>query len=451
MSQQAPPASWGNLFQPKQQRSALCWRNEPLPKTKRNTSMLPFGQGRSYGDSCINDGHQLIETRWLNKLIHFDHDRGILSCEAGITLKEILDFIVPRGWFLPVTPGTQYVSVGGAIANDVHGKNHHHYGTFGRHITQFKLLRSTGERLICSPNDNTSLYQATIGGLGLTGFITQATIQCRPIESPFLMVETTKYNGLKEFFQLSHSYATRKDTANSKEYTVSWVDSLAHGGSLGRGHFITANHTEQPDDQDHSPQNGDKATTQHGLLVPFNFPSFCLNSLSVKLFNFTYYHRQRERFQQTVSHYQPFFYPLDGLQHWNRLYGTRGFYQYQCVIPKENQAALTEIMQTIANSGQASFLTVLKEFGDIDSPGMLSFPVSGYTYALDFPNRGEATLQLLETLDKITLAAKGRVYPAKDARMSAQAFTTYFGDQLERFIPHIDPAFSSTFWRRVQP
>ncbi|MBA3532279.1 MAG: FAD-binding oxidoreductase, partial [Ardenticatenales bacterium] len=346
-----------------------------------------------------------------------------------------LEVIVPRGWFLPVTPGTKYVSVAGAIANDVHGKNHHRAGTFGCHVTQFELLRSNGEQLLCSPTQNVELFRATIGGLGLTGLILWAEFTLKPIAGPLIEMERIRLPSLDAFFEVSGRSDQRY------EYTVAWIDCLACGESLGRGIFMRGNHKESGE------------TGRSGLpmtpTIPFDFPTFVLNHTTVKVFNTLYYRAQWQERIKSQVHYEPFFYPLDIVNNWNRIYGKRGFMQYQCVVPHdEGHAAIREIMRRIARSGSASFLAVLKEFGEVPSPGILSFPRPGVTLALDFPHHGAPTLALFDELDELVREAGGAVYPAKDARMSAANFQAYF-PQWQDFARYVDPHFSSSFWRRV--
>ena len=425
--------SWGRYNDVEVKIQSLAWRNQNLPISEEK--QLPYGNGRSYGDSCLNDQGSLIDGKKLNRFISFDRQNGLLKVEAGVMLSDILALTVPNGWFLPATPGTKFVTVGGAIANDVHGKNHHVTGTFGCNITQFELLRSDNQRLLCSPTENKDYFAASIGGLGLTGMITWAELKLKRIQSPYIDCESIKYKSLSEFMSLSEESATQY------EYTVAWVDCLATGDQLGKGHFIRGNHTgsiitgKQP------------SPSQSNLSVPFSFPNGILNGLTVNMFNTLYFNRQFARTKEFVSHYDPFFYPLDSILDWNRIYGSKGFFQYQCVVPKNDQA-MREIMHSIADAKMGSFLTVLKEFGDVESPGMLSFPRKGMTFALDFPNQGPRTLALLERLDDIVKEAKGAVYPAKDARMSAESFQQYYPNW-KAFSEYIDPHFSSSFWRRV--
>ncbi len=432
--------SWGRYpnVEPEQV-VPLFWRNELPQLSNFATSVLPYGYGRSYGDSCLNEGGVSLDASYLRRFISFDEEQGLLRCEAGVSLADILAEFVPRGWFLPVTPGTKFVSVGGAIANDVHGKNHHKAGTFGCHVTQFELLRSNGELLLCSPGENSALFRATIGGFGLTGLITWAEFRLKPIRSPYINVDHIRYDLLAEFMDIAA--ASDKDF----EYTVAWCDCLKSGKHQGRGIFIRGNHEDSPD-YAHKP-----LPKNLPLLVPFDLPSFTLNSLTVRAFNEVIYHMQREKHVHKVESYNPFFYPLDSVLNWNRIYGKRGFFQYQCVVPFDNgYEVMKEILDRIGRAKEGSFLVVLKEFGNIASPGMLSFPCPGLTLALDFSNHGQKTLRFLDELDALVLQSGGRVYPAKDARMSPASFQTYF-PEWETFAQYIDPNFSSSFWRRVIP
>lgn len=419
--------SWGQL--PAQPAADERWwgdRSAALPSV--DGSMLAYGNGRSYGDVGLNSGATLLHTRGLDRLIAFDEQSGVLACEAGVLLDEILAIFVPRGWFLPVTPGTRFVTIGGAIANDVHSKNHHRAGSFGCHVRRFELLRSDGCRRLCSPDENAEWFTATIGGLGLTGLITWAEIRLRRIDSVSMAVSNTRFDGLDEFFALNTAAEA------SHEYTVAWIDCLA---SRPRGIFMAGDHL-----------GGGELAVAPGkpLSLPLTPPFSLINGLSLRAFNQAYYHRPLPA--RTVTHYAPFFYPLDGIARWNRLYGPRGFYQYQFVVPLAARVALVDILASIAASEQGSFLAVLKTFGDVPSPGLLSFPMPGVTLALDFPNRSAPTLALFERLDAIVAAAGGRLYAAKDTRMSGEFFQRS-NPRLSEFLPFIDPKFSSNFSRRV--
>ena len=426
--------SWGRYFHQQHMVKNPAWLTEPL--TDANAALLGYGLGRSYGDSCLNDQGILISSKHLNHFIHFDKRTGILRCEAGVSIKEILEMSVPNGWFMPVTPGTKYVTIAGAIANDVHGKNHNKVGAVGCHIKAFELLRSSDERIFCSQDENVDLFRATIGGLGLTGFITWVEIQLMPVVSGFIEEESIQFENLNECLTLFEQ--SEKDYL----YTVAWIDCLAQGEQSGRGIFTRGNHCENL-------SLVRNIQYKKNIKVPFTFPRGCLNKVTVKIFNELYYRKLGGVKKESRMSYHNFFYPLDSILDWNRLYGPRGFIQYQCVLVDEPQQAMTELLKLIAHSGQPSPLNVLKEFGDIDSPGLLSFPRKGLTLALDFPNRGEKTLRLLNELDVIVKESSGALYPAKDSRMSRDMFELSF-PQLSDFKQHIDPKFSSSFWRRVQ-
>lgn len=425
--------SWGRYPRVEQETVALSWRDE-AERALRRGPVLPHGLGRSYGDSCLNEGGTLLLTRGLSRFLAFDPERGVLRCEPGVSLAEILDFALPRGFFLPVTPGTKFVTVGGAIANDVHGKNHHADGTFGRFVRRFELLRSDGRRLVCGPDENEALFRATIGGLGLTGLIAWAEIQLRPVRGPLILQESIKLRGLEDFFRVN------EDSERDWLYTVAWIDCLARGRKLGRGIYYRGNHASA---------SGGRAKRRRGprLHMPFDAPDFLLGEAGVRLFNFLYYRKQlRSRALATID-YEPFFYPLDAVGGWNRIYGKRGLLQWQCVVPDPD--VVVRLLETISRSRQGSFLVVLKTFGGLESPGMLSFPRPGITLALDFPNLGERTFALLDRLDALVAESGGALYPAKDARMSPELFARSF-PRLASFAPLVDPAFSSSFWRRVR-
>ena len=430
--------SWGNYpLLNHEEFENLKNRHSLLPKT--SLKMLPRGLGRSYGDSCLAGEGLLVGNHLLKHFIGFDPNTGRLICESGVTLDQILQLVVPRGWFLPITPGTKFVTVGGAIANDVHGKNHHVAGNWGHHVTRFELLRSSGERLLCSPTENSKYFTATLGGLGLTGFITWAEIQLKKISTSWIDQEQIKFSTLDEFFSLS------EESEKNFEYTVSWVDCLGDTNQIP-GIFIRGNHATQ--------SHGKPILTTHtgGSLksIPIFFPNFTLNPLTIRAFNTLYYQKNLRKIQTSHVHYDPFFYPLDSILNWNCIYGKRGFLQYQCVVPyrSDSGAAITEIFRRIKKSNMGSFLAVLKTFGKTPSLGTLSFPTEGVTLALDFPNYGAPLLTLLEECDEIVRSVKGRVYPAKDARMSRESFHTFF-PQVTSFQSLIDPLFESQFWRRV--
>lgn len=396
---------------------------------------LAFGNGKSYGDSCHNDEGTLIDMRSSDRLLAFDSKTGILTAEAGMLLSTIIALAAPHGFFLPVTPGTRFVTLGGAIANDVHGKNHHRRGTFGCHVERFELLRSDGRVIACSPGMNEGLYAATIGGLGLTGIILAATIRLMKVNSLDVMERIQPFSSLEAYFDL----AAQADDDN--EYAVAWVDQLGSGANAGRGVLITGNHADNG--------NFTVSTKASRLSVPFDLPVSALNYPSLKLFNAAYYHLKGRKQEPHLCNYESFFYPLDQVSNWNRLYGQAGLFQHQSLVPEDQaRAVIPQMLKATREAGQNSFLTVLKRFGNIRSPGMMSFPQPGYTLTVDFPNRGARTLALLERLDRMTTGAGGRVNPYKDQRMSAAVFKSGFSNwkDLER---ERDPAISSNFWLRT--
>ncbi|WP_373999498.1 FAD-binding protein [Bdellovibrio bacteriovorus] len=430
--------SWG-FYPVVKSQDAYLLPNRITSIPSLTTSFLPRGLGRSYGDSCLNENGTLLLTGQLNHFISFDENSGVLCCESGITFNDILQFAVPRGWFLPVTPGTKFVTVGGAIANDVHGKNHHRAGNFGHHLLAFELLRSNGERLRCSRTENSAFFFATIGGLGLTGLVTWAEFKLTKIQSSFISQEQIQFDSLADFLTLSEQ--SEKDF----EFTVSWVDCVNSAKDV-RGIFIRGNYCKSSESTELKVHNTDTFKT-----VPLFFPEWILNSFSIRAFNEIYYRKNLSPHKSNVVHYEPFFYPLDSIHHWNKIYGKRGFLQYQFVIPfKDDQgAALSEIFSLLQGSQMGSFLAVLKTFGSIPSEGMLSFPKEGVTLALDFPNHGESLYKTLEQCDQIVRSVNGAVYPAKDARMSKESFAEFY-PRLNEFEKYIDPNFSSSFWRRVK-
>ena len=403
--------------------------------------LLPFGLGRSYGDTCLNQDGTLIDTRRLDRFFDFDRETGLLVCEAGVSLGDLLDITaapLPDGshWFVPVSPGTRFVTVAGAIANDVHGKNHFRQGTFGRHVRWFDLARSDGV-VRCSAEAHQDLFEATIGGLGLTGLILRAAVQLIRVPSLTLEVEEIAMDDLDDYYRL------RDESLADWDYCAAWVDVLARGRSLGRGIYTRARHASGAGPATAPARRG-------GPAVPVDAPAWLLNRFSLRAFNALYARKLLGRRQvRRSAGYEGIFYPLDSIRHWNRLYGRPGFHQYQCVVPAAGEGqAVAALLGRIAASGQGSFLAVLKSFGALASPGLLSFPMHGTTLALDFPNRGARTLDLLDALDEIVAAAGGRVYPAKDGRMSGAMFSAGF-PRLDRFKASIDPKFSSSFWRRT--
>ncbi|MCX6130594.1 MAG: FAD-binding oxidoreductase, partial [Proteobacteria bacterium] len=326
--------SWGRIEAKEHRQAPIHWRQElgPLLNSDQE-ALLCYGLGRSYGDSCLPaEGGTALVMSGLNKLRSFDAESGLISAEAGLNLQELLDFIVPRGWFIPVSPGTKFVTLGGAIANDIHGKNHHKRGTFGRHILEFELMRSTGETVLCSASQNRDLFAATIGGLGLTGVISWCSLQLIPIQSALIEAEFIKTSGMDDFFNLE------EESAEDWEYTVSWIDCMAKGRHRGRGIFIRGNHAKTGE-----PAREYAEQSHLKLSVPCEAPSSLLNPLSIRIFNELYYHKQQRRIVKDLTAIDPFFYPLDKVLHWNRLYGHRGMLQYQVLLGLQQKDELRRI------------------------------------------------------------------------------------------------------------
>lgn len=431
----APFESWGRYPTYDADVRQLHWQGDyPAMIQGVHHGALAVGMGRSYGDVCLLKDGTLLQTTGMSRLLAFDPETGLLTAETGISLAQILDFAVPRGYFLPVTPGTKYVTLGGAIANDIHGKNHHIAGTFGCHVTQFELVRSDGTRIHCSPTENPDLFSATIGGMGLTGVITWAQVRMKPIVSRKIDYQGIQYHGIDEFLDLT-------ERSQHVEYTVSWVDVNSTGKNFCRGIFMQGDHSQVPDDLKPSPEPK--------LVFPLDLPSFALNSTTVGMFNTAFFHKQIKSRVTALQDYEPFFYPLDAVLKWNRMYGKEGLLQFQYAIPWENaRQGTVEILRAVAKSGLASFLAVLKAFGDVPSPGMMSFPKPGITLALDFPIRPEKSFALFDRLAEMTHEFGGRLYPAKDARMTAPQYQAFY-PQWERFARYKDPAITSSFWERV--
>lgn len=427
-----PISSWGRLSTSPHHIEVINTPQNARNVLSNRSSGVAFGNGRSYGDACLNNGGTLWLTRGMNCFISFNRTSGLLRCEAGILIKDIQDVTIPSGWMLPVTPGTQLLTLGGAIANDVHGKNHHVMGSFGNHVNQIKLLRTNGEIIECGPELNSEWFAATLGGIGLTGLILEVELQLRRVPGQWIESETISFNYIDRFFELA-------DTSEQDwEYTVAWIDCVSKNGT--RGLFMRGNHS----------QNDTKPpTSKNPINIPITPPFSLINQLSLRPFNNAYFWLNKNKTQQSVVHYQPFFYPLDNINNWNRMYGPKGFYQHQCVIPRDvGKDAIEEMLSQIAESGEGSFLAVLKTFGASQSLGMLSFPMPGVTLALDFPNHGDKTLKLLEKLDNIVSQSNGRIYLAKDARMSRTLFESSY-PKFNEFIKFRDPGISSEMSRRL--
>ncbi|MEQ1609826.1 MAG: FAD-binding oxidoreductase [Hyphomonadaceae bacterium] len=428
--------SWGRVVRSRHQvaRPNFC---DQLPALVRSFSAeepgLAVGLGRSYGDSNLNPHGRVIDMTALDRLIAFDADAGIMRAEAGVSLSQALQVLVPRGWFLPTTPGTRFVTLAGAVANDVHGKNHHSAGTFGGSVTRLKLHRTNGSVHELAPGD--PLFHATIGGLGLTGVIEWVEFQAVRIPSAYVDAQDTPFEHVSDYFDLM---AEKKD---QYEHTMAWVDCMAGDTKLGRGILTCGNwaaHRGLTPHREHPKRR-----------VPVDAPGFLLGRLTMRTFNSIRHNLKTMRTGPYLEHYEQFLYPLDSIAHWNRLYGSEGFYQYQCALPPETaRVGVMQLLDAIIVSGRGSPLAVLKDFGANPPVGLLSFPREGTTLAVDIRNQGEETLDLMAKLDDIVAAAQGRLYPAKDGRVPPELFQAGF-PKWQEFRAHVDPGLSSAFWRRV--
>ena len=385
---------------------------------KNSASCIPSGSGRSYGDSALSG--QLVSSRFLDSFFEFDEQQKVLRCGAGVKLGDILKICIPRGLFLPVLPGTKAVSVGGAIAADIHGKNHHLDGSFCAHVKSINLVLASGELVTCSEQENAELFRATCGGMGLTGIINDASLSLDSIPSSYINQRSLVANNLRECFERI------EDNADSK-YSVAWLDSLATGENLGRSILHLG---------EHAASKNRKTDTLYSkrlsLDVPFSTPSFLLNKATMSVFNASYFGVQKRKKGSVTLGYDNYFFPLDSISNWNRLYGSNGFLQYQFVVPSDGAfECITSVLEKISEKGKGSFLTVLKKFGAANE-NLLSFPKSGYTLTLDFKNE-TALFALLEELDQIVMGHYGRLYLAKDARMSEKVFKTSYPNW-EKFI-----------------
>jgi decaprenylphospho-beta-D-ribofuranose 2-oxidase len=428
------------------------WNNYPVVEAKEISfdyakdltsklaqSSIPHGNGRCYGDASLSD--DVINTLRYDKILALDELHGTITCQSGILLSDLLQVIVPRGWFLPVTPGTKFITVGGAVASDVHGKNHHVDGAFSNQIVTMSVLTGTGETIVCSKTNHSDLFWATCGGMGLTGIVLEVTFRLKRIQSSHIRQKQIKAVNLDEVMALF-------DQNTDSTYSVAWIDCLKTGDHFGRSILMLGEHA-----------GTDETPTEHKLLakekslltVPFHFPSFVLNGYSVKLFNALFYAKNYRRELNSVVHYDGFFYPLDSILEWNKIYGKKGFVQYQFVLPIENsKKGLVDILKRINKMGMGSFLAVLKLFGDQDN--LISFPMKGYTLALDFPIK-KGLFEFLDELDQVVADYGGRIYLSKDARMKKEIFwktyphATEFQQILKKYDP--DYKFNSLLSKRL--
>lgn len=417
--------NWNNY--PVVEAGEISFDYEKEIASKLSRASIPHGNGRCYGDASLSS--DVINTLRYDKVLAFDEVNGIITCQSGLLLSDLLQIIVPRGWFLPVTPGTKFITVGGAVASDVHGKNHHVDGAFSRHIISMSVLAGTGETLVCSPGMDADLFWATCGGMGLTGIILEVKFRLKRINTAYIRQKQIKARNLDEIMALFEQNST-------STYSVAWIDCLKGGRNFGRSILMLGEHAtvdEVQTDKVLLPKEKSLVT------VPFYFPSFVLNGFSVRAFNALYYAKNYKKVMDSVVHYDGFYYPLDSILSWNKIYGKKGFVQYQFVLPlASSKEGLIDILTRINRKGTGSFLAVLKLFGEQDD--LISFPMRGYTLALDFPIQ-PGLFEFLDELDTMVADYGGRIYLSKDARMKAEIFwKTYphareFKDILQKFDP----------------
>jgi FAD/FMN-containing dehydrogenase len=424
-------SSWGKVKPVKYQKFTIL-KGQNYIKSDITEGSLVFGNGRSYGDVCFAE-NTVIFSNEFNRILSIDKNKGIVSCQSGLLLHDLFKKIIPEGWFMPVVPGTQFITIGGAVANDIHGKNHHKRGSFGNHIIEIKLQDSQNNIITCSKNENYELFKATIGGLGLTGVILEVKIQLIQLSSTRISQNTTPFYSFGEYLKLNKIFEL------DYEYTVAWVD-FGNAKDKFNGIFISGNHTHKSENLEYK-QNRIR-------LFPITPPISLINNLTIAILNKAYFIKNK-RIKNSIVKINNFFFPLDIIHDWNKAYGKRGLIQYQFVLPLEQIEESVEIIQKkISESKIKPSLTVIKTFGNIHSEGYLSFPRNGVSFAVDFPNKGERLLDLLSELDKVIFKYKGALYPAKDSRMNNKMFNHSFPN-FQQFLKFKDPKMNSKFFERI--
>lgn len=434
-------ANWGNYPYADADEKGFSLIRELREKLLSTEEGIARGNGRCYGDASLSP--VVFSTLAFNKILGFDTNEGVLDCQSGLTLDSILEFIVPRGWFLPVTPGTKFITVGGAVASDVHGKNHHVDGCFSRHVLDMDLMLANGDVITVSPHQNADLFHATAGGMGLTGVITRVRFRLKKIETSMIRQKKIKARNLDEIIALFEEYG-------SYTYSVAWIDCLKGGSEFGRSILMLGEHARLQELTGYQQKDPLALPRKRSLDFPFYLPSFVLNKYSVSAFNFLFYNKMTSREVNNIISYEPFFYPLDAINNWNRGYGRKGFLQYQFVVPMDRKDGLVKILQKIRENGHASFLAVLKVFGEDDS--FISFPMKGFTMAMDFPVRQDL-FPFLDGLDQMVLDHGGRIYLSKDARMAPHVFNAGYPNAaaFEQVIRKYNPGrFNSALSKRLQ-
>ncbi len=409
-------ANWGNYPVMESDEESFAFPDQLNQLLDEEADFIPRGNGRCYGDASL--AQRTISTLKYDKILSFDTATGIFECQSGLILDQILEVIVPRGWFLPVTPGTKFITVGGAVASDVHGKNHHVDGSFSNHILDMDIVLASKKVITCSPQMNEDLFEASCGGMGLTGLITRVKFRLKKIETSFIKQKQIKARNLEELIQLFQTY-------HQYTYSVAWIDCLKKGEHFGRSILMLGEHARLSDLDKQQLRDPLQLPKKKQINLPFNLPSWALNAFTVKAFNYLFYAKNFKPEINNVISYEPFFYPLDAILHWNRGYGKNGFVQYQFVLPLEAKPGLIEILNRISDKGLGSFLAVLKVFGKQES--IISFPKEGYTLALDFSVR-PGLLEFLDGLDQVVLRYGGRLYMSKDARMKPEVLQSGYPD-----------------------
>lgn len=433
-------ANWGNY--PKLKGEVLYFKNteELLSIVKSSEKLAVRGAGLSYGDASLYK--KVVSTEFFNKILAFDKENGTITIESGVTLDQLLRHTVPQGWFLYVTPGTKFITVGGAIGGDIHGKNHHLEGSFCNYVISMDVMLCDGTIISCNRESNAHIFHAACGGIGLGGIVIRATIKLKRISTSFIKQENIIVHNLDHMMQLL-------EEKKSSTYVVAWIDCLTNPKKIGKGVLMLGEHAEL-----HETDSGNPLKIHRDPIfnIPFSLPFNILNRYLVKVFNLLYFNKHKLSKKKFITHYDSFFYPLDSIKNWNRLYGKDGFLQYQFVLPTEtSMRGLREILKRIVQSQQASLLAVLKTLGE--SENLISFPMPGATLALDFPVN-DRVLTLLNELDKIINDLGGRVYLVKDARMESEFFHHSYPnlDKFKQIINQIDPdnKFTSSLARRLQ-
>jgi decaprenylphospho-beta-D-ribofuranose 2-oxidase len=424
----------------------LTWPSgvDSIKQCLQEGSLIARGLGRSYGDASLNETGLVAESLLMNRFLSFDENTGIIRCESGVSYKDLLDTFVTRGWFPPVTPGTKYVTMGGAIASDVHGKNHHKSGAISNFVKSIKILTASGEILECSREQNSDLFWATVGGMGLTGFILECEIQLKKISSPYFKNKTVKLHNIDELFE---NFELHDD---EYQYSVAWIDIVASGSKYGRNVLFLGDYADYDELGEKLKTKSEEKYIEKKIAVPFEVPFTTLNKLSVSLFNTAYYTAAREK--EAYIHYDKYFYPLDFILNWNHIYSKSGLIQYQLNVPEEKgKEAIDKVLKKVVAFGGGSFLAVLKKMGDQD--GILSFPFKGYTLSMDFPVR-KGVIDMCKELDKIVVDYRGRTYLTKDSILDERTFKIMYTGLWEKWMDikiKYDPEnkFTSNLARRV--